>query len=111
MSLIKPDTSLSSGVKKKTTHVNPGQQPRHGSMSKVVENGMCADLSGFVYNCTYKHAEHFNKTTQAIATYVGQTYPNGDDMHITIETPLPFYKISRLIVIITRRMCFVDSNI
>lgn len=42
-------------------------------------------LSGHIYDCSYRQADMYNKTTKEIAMYVGRTYKFGNDAKLAIE--------------------------
>lgn len=53
---------------------------------EVKFDGREPDLSGHIYDCTYKQADMYSKTTREIAEYVGRTYKYGTDVRLAIES-------------------------
>jgi hypothetical protein len=47
--------------------------------------GSIDKLNGYIYDCTYRQADTYTKTTKQIAVYVGRKYNFGGDVKLAIE--------------------------
>lgn len=55
------------------------------AMKEPKFEGRLDALNGHIYDCSYRQADMYNKTTKEIAMYVGRTYKFGNDAKLAIE--------------------------
>jgi hypothetical protein len=62
---------------------------KHQSGANIIEEpkfeGRINELNGHIYDCSYKQADTYTRTTKEIAMYIGRNFKFGNDSRIAIQ--------------------------
>ena len=62
------------------------QRGRYNSVARKKFDGKCAELKGYIYDCSdSQKIDSYAKTTKEISEYVGRDYKKGSDVQWSIE--------------------------
>jgi hypothetical protein len=92
---VVPDIKTESGTttyRKNRMHKKSGNANNNATHNTVKEpkfEGRIDALSGHIYDCSFKQADTYTKTTREIAEYVGRTFKFGNDARLAVEFLAP----------------------